>query len=154
MHPDSSLEMLGYSCTDGDSSAYIISYSSCYITVFQFSSATQSCPTLCDPMKHSTPGLPVHHQLPESTQTHVHQVDDAIQPSHPLLSLSPPALIFPSIRVFYNESAIHIGGQRIGVSASTSVLPMNTQDWSSLGWTGWISLQSKALSRVFSNNTV
>ena len=62
--------------------------------------------------------------------------------------------IFPSIRVFYNESAIHIGGQRIGVSASTSVLPMNTQDWSSLGWTGWISLQSKGLSRVFSNNTV
>ena len=58
----------------------------------QFSSFAQSCPTLCDPMNHSTPGFPVHHQLPESTQTHVHQVDDAIQPSHPLSSLTPPAL--------------------------------------------------------------
>ena len=57
----------------------------------QFSSAAQSCPTLCDPMNHSTPGLPVHHQLPEFTQTHVHRVSDAIQPSHPLSSPSPPA---------------------------------------------------------------
>jgi len=57
----------------------------------QFSSVTQSCPTLCNPMNHSTPGLPVHHQLPESTQTHVHRVGDAIQPSHPLSSPSPPA---------------------------------------------------------------
>ena len=59
--------------------------------VIQLSSGAQSCPTLCDPMNCSTPGLPVHHQLPESTQTHVHQVGDAIQPSHPLLSPSPPA---------------------------------------------------------------
>ena len=58
---------------------------------FQFSSVTQSCLTLCDPMNHSTPGLPVHHQLPEFTQTHVHRVNDAIQPSHPLSSPSPPA---------------------------------------------------------------
>ena len=58
----------------------------------QFNSVAQSCPTLCDPMDCSTPGLPVHHQLPESTQTHVHRVDDAIQPSHPLSSPSPPAL--------------------------------------------------------------
>ena len=58
---------------------------------FQFSSVTQLCPTLCDPMNHSTPGLPVHHQLPESTQTHVHWDSDAIQPSHPLSSPSPPA---------------------------------------------------------------
>ena len=57
----------------------------------QFSSVAQSCPTLCDPMNHSTPGIPVHHQLPEFTQTHVHQVGDAIQPSHPLSSPSPPA---------------------------------------------------------------
>ena len=57
----------------------------------QFSSVAQSCPTLCDPMNHSTPGIPVHHQLPEFTQTQVHQVGDAIQPSHPLSSLSPPA---------------------------------------------------------------
>ena len=57
----------------------------------QFSSVAQSCPTLCNPMNHSTPGLPVHHQLPEFTQTHVHQVSDAIQPSHPLASPSLPA---------------------------------------------------------------
>ena len=59
---------------------------------FSYSSVAQSCPTLCDPMDHSTPGLPVHHQLLEFTQTHVHQVGDAIQPSHPLSSPSPPAL--------------------------------------------------------------
>ena len=58
----------------------------------QFSPVTQSCPPLCDPMNHSTPGLPVHHQLLESTQTYVHCVGDVIQPSHPLLSPSPPAL--------------------------------------------------------------
>ena len=57
----------------------------------QISSVAQLCPTLCDPMNRSMPGLPVHHQLPELTQTHVHQVGDAIQPSHPLSSLSPPA---------------------------------------------------------------
>ena len=115
-----------------------------------FSSVAQSCPTLCDPINCSTPGLPVHHQLPESTQTHVHCVGDAIQPSHPLSSPLPPS-IFPSIRVFSNESASD--GQSIGVLASASVLPMNTQDWS-LGWTGWISLQSKGLSIVFSITTV
>ena len=60
--------------------------------VKQFSSVTQSCPTLHNPMDQSTPGFPVHHQLPESTQTHLHRVGDAIQPSHPLLSPSPPAL--------------------------------------------------------------
>ena len=63
-----------------------------FTTSVQFSSVTQSCPTLCDPMNRSTPRLPVHHQLPESTQTHVHCVSDAIQPSHPLSSPSPPAL--------------------------------------------------------------
>ena len=60
-------------------------------TNFQFSSVAQSCPTLCDAMNCSTPGLPVHHQLPEFTQTHIHRVSDAIQPSHPLSSPSPPA---------------------------------------------------------------
>ena len=72
----------------------------------QFSSVTQSCLTLRDPMNHSTPGLPVHHQLPEFTQTHIHQVSDAIQPSHPCrpLLLLPP--IPPSIRVFSNESTL------------------------------------------------
>ena len=62
-----------------------------WILLVLFSSVAQSCPTLCDPMNHSTPGLPVHHQLPEFTQTHVHRVSDAMQPSHPLSSPSPPA---------------------------------------------------------------
>ena len=68
----------------------------------------QSCPTLCDPMGCSTPGLPVHHQLLESTQTHVRRVGDAIQPYHPLSSPPPLPLIFPSITVFSNESALRI----------------------------------------------
>ena len=67
-----------------------IAFSNIFASV-QFSSVTQSCPTLCDPMNRSTPGLPVHHQLPEFTQTHIHRVSDAIQPSHPLSSPSPPA---------------------------------------------------------------
>ena len=70
-----------------------------------FSSVTQSCPTLCDPMNHSMPGLPVLHQLLESTQTHVHLVGDAIQ-SHPLSFPSPPDTIPPSIKVFSNESTL------------------------------------------------
>ena len=69
----------------------------------------------------------------------------------PLLLLPP---IPPSIRVFSSESTLHMRGQSIGVSASASVLPKSTQDWSPLGWTGWISLQSKGLSRVFSNTTL
>ena len=70
----------------------LYSHSITYYILFQFSSVAQLCPTLCNPMNHSTPGLPVHHQLPESTQTHVHCVSDAFQPSHPLSSPSPPAL--------------------------------------------------------------
>ena len=62
-----------------------------FLLSIQFSSVAQLCPTLCDPMNHSTPGLPVHHQLPEFTQTHVHRVGDPIQPSHPLSSPFPPA---------------------------------------------------------------
>ena len=70
---------------------FFLVHSYYYWSSVQFNSVTQSCPTLCDPMNRSTPGLPVHHQLPELTQTHVHRVGDAIQPSHPLLSPSPPA---------------------------------------------------------------
>ena len=73
----------------------------------QFSSVAQSYQTRWDPINCSTPGLPVHYHLPESTQTHVHWVGDAIQPSHPLSTPSPPALNFPSIRVFSKESALH-----------------------------------------------
>ena len=123
-------------------------------TSVQFSSAAQSCPTLCDPMDYSTPGLPVHHQLPEFTQIHVHRVGDAIQASHPLSSPSPPAPISPSIRVFSNESTLLMRWPKYW-SFSFSITPsVNTQDWSLLGRTGWSSLQSKGLSRVFSNTTV
>ena len=97
-------------------------YDSCWHTFFlkefikhsesvysvQFSSVAQSCPTLHDPMNPSTPGLPVYHQLPEFTQTHIHRVSDAIQPSHPLSFPSPPAPIPPRIRVFSNESTLRM----------------------------------------------
>ena len=99
----------------------------------QFSSVTQSCLTLCDPMNRSTPGLPLHHQHPECTQTHLHWVGDAIQPYHPLSSPSPPGPIFPSIRVFSNESALHIRWPKYWSFSFKSVLPMNTQDLSPLG---------------------
>ena len=122
-------------------------------SVIHFSSVAQWCPTLLTPLDCSTPGLLVHHQLPKFTQTHVHWV--GVPSSH--LILSRPLLllpsVFPSIRPFQMSQFFTSGGQSIGVSASTSILPMNTQDWS-LGWTGWISLQSKGLSRVFSNTTV
>ena len=117
----------------------------------EFSSVAQSCPTLYDPMNHSTPGLPVHHQLPEFTQTHVHWVGDAIQASHPLSS---HLQSFPASGTFQMSQFFTSGGQSSRASASTSVLPMNTQEWSPLEWTGWISLQSKGLLRVFSNTTV
>ena len=105
-------------------------------------------------MDYSMPGFPVHHQLPEPTQTHVHEVSDAIQPSHPCCPLLFQPSIFPSIRSFPMSQFFTSGGQSIGASASASVLPMNTQDWFPLGWTGLISLQSKGLSRVFYNTTV
>jgi len=119
-----------------------------------FSSVAQSCPTLCDHMDCSKPGLPVHHQLLEFIQTHVHWVGDAIQSPHALLSPSLPAFNLSQHQGLFKRHLFASGRQSIGVSASTSVLPMNTQGWSPLGWTGWISLQSKGLSRVFSNTTV
>ena len=122
----------------------------------QFSPVTHSCPTLCDPMNCSTPGLPVHHQLLEFSQTHVHWVSDAIQPSHPLSSPSPPAPnpsqhqgLFPISQLFT------WGGQSTGVSALASFLPKKSQGWSPSEWTGWISWQSKSSnSQQFSNTTV
>ena len=121
----------------------------------QFSSIVQSCLTLCDPMDCRMPGLPVHHQLPESTQIHVHEL---VMPSNHLSSSVMPfsscLQSFPASGSFQMSQLLASDGQSIGVSASTSVLPMNTQDWSPLGWTGWISLQLKGLSRVFSNTTV
>ena len=95
-----------------------------YIHSFQFSSVAQPCPTLCDPIYRSTPGLPVHHQLPEFTKTHVHWVGDAIQPSHRLSSFSLLPSIFPSIRVFSNESVLHIRWPKYW-SFSFSISPSN-----------------------------
>ena len=149
------------------------------------------------------PGFPVLHYFPEFAQTHVHCVNDIIQPSHPLFSsvaqscptprphglqcsrlpypsptpgaysnscslswwchptisssvvpFSSCLQSFPTSGSFPMSHLFASGGQSIGVSASKSVLPTNTQEWSPLGWTGWISLQSKELSRVFSNTTV
>ena len=90
----------------------------------QFSSVAQSCPTLCDPMNRSILGLPVHHQLLEFTQTHVHRVGDAIKQSHPLSSPSPPAPIPPSIRVFSNESTLRMRRPKYW-SFSFSISPSN-----------------------------
>ena len=114
-----------------------------------------SCVWLCDPMDCSMPGLPVHHQLPEFTQMCVHQVclchptiSSSVIPFSSCLHSFQASGSFPMSQFFAS------GGQNIGVSASASVLPMNIQDWFPFGWTGLISLQSKGLSRVFSNTTV
>ena len=112
----------------------------------QFSSVAQSCLTLCNPMNCSMPGLPVHHQLLESTQTHVHWVSDATQPCHPLLLCLQS---FPASGSVQMSQFFASGGQSIGASAS--VFPMNIQDWFPLGLTSWISLLPKGLSRIFSN---
>ena len=126
----------------------------------QFSLVAQSYRTLCDPMDCSTPGLPVHHQLPEITQTHVHWVGDVIQPSHPLSSRSPPAFDLSQHQGLFkwvtssHQVAKVLEFQQLEYWASASVLPVNIQDWFPLGWTCWISLQSKGLSRVFSTTTV
>ena len=149
-------------------------------------------------MNCSMPGLPIHHQLLEPTQTHVHRLNqsvsqfsrsvmsDSLRPHEPQYTRpacpSPTPGVYPNScplswwchptisssvvpfssclqyfqasRSFQMSQLSASGSQNIGVSASTSVLPMNTQDWSLLEWTGWISLQSKGLSRVFSNTTV
>ena len=122
--------------------------------IIQFSSVAQSCSNLCDPMNCSIPGLPVHHHLPEFTQTHVHQGGDAIQPSHHLSPLFPLPPIPPSIRDFSNESTLCMKWPKYW-SFSFSIIPSKElpglisfrMDW-------WISLQPKGLSRVFSNTTV
>ena len=119
-----------------------------------FSSIAQSCLTLCGPMDSSMPGFPVHYQLLELTQTHVHWVSDVIQSSCPPLSPYPPTLNLSQNQGFSMSRLFISSIQSIGVLASASALPMNIQDWFPLGLTDLISLQSKGLSRVFSNITV
>ena len=97
-------------------------------------------------MNRSTPGLPVYHQLPEFTQTHVHQVGDAIQPSQSsIIPFSSYPQFLPASEALPMSQLFAWGGQSTGVLALASFLPKNTQDWSSLEWTDWISLQSKTL---------
>ena len=98
------------------------------ISSVQFSSVPQSCPTLCNPVDWSTPGFPVYHQLPEPTQTHVHRISDAIQPSHPVVPISSHLQSFPALGSFPISRFFPSGGQSIGSSASASVLPVNIQD--------------------------
>ena len=124
----------------------------------RLSSVAQSCPTLYNPMNHSTPGLHVHQQLPEFTQTHVHwgsdAISDAIQPPHPLSSPSPPALNLSSIRVFSNESALHIRWPKYW-SFSFKISPSNEHPGLISFRMDWLDLlEFKGLSRVFSDTTV
>ena len=97
----------------------------------QFSSVAQSCPTLCDPMNHSTPGLPVHHQLPESTKTHVPWVGDAIQPSHPLSSPSPPTFNLSQHQGLFKwvSSSHQVASFNISPSSEYSGLISFRMDW-------------------------
>ena len=120
----------------------------------QFSSIAQSCPTLCNAMDCSMPGFPVQHQLSELAQPHVCW---AVMPSNHLILCHPlflPPSIFPSIKVFSDESVLWIWWPKYWSFSFSMVLPMNIQDWFPLEWTGWISLLSKGLSKVFSNTTV
>jgi len=121
----------------------------------QFSSVAQFCPTLCHLMACCMPGFPVHHQHPELAQIHVYWVSDAIQPSHPLSSHSPPAFNLSQHQgLFQWISSSHEVAKALELQALASVLPMNIQDWYPLELTGLISLQSKGPSRVISNTTV
>ena len=118
---------------------------------YQFSCSVMSDSLRPHGLQHT--GFPVYHQIPELTQTHVHQVSDAIQPSHPLFFLCPPASVLSRHQGLLSQF-FSSGGQSTGVSASASVLPVNIQEWFLLGWNRWISLLSKELSRIFSNTTV
>ena len=100
-----------------------------------FSSVTQLCPTLCDPMDRSMSGFPVHHQLLELAQTHVHRVGDAIQPSHPVIPFSSRLQSFPALGSFLTSHLLASSGQSIGASAPASVLPVNVQAWFPLALT-------------------
>ena len=116
-------------------------------------SVPKSCPTLCDPMDCNIPGFTVLHYLLEFSQTHVHWVSVAIQPSHPLLSPPSSALNLSQHQVFFSSCWLLASGSQ-STGTSESVLTMNIQGWFPLGLTGFISLLFKGLSRVFSSTTV
>ena len=127
-------------------------FSSYYYVSVQFSHSVM--PNSLRPHELQHTWLPIHHQLLELAQTHVHRVGGAIQPSHSLSSPSLPAFNLFQYQGLFQWVSFSHSGQSIGVSASASVLPINIQDWFPLGLTGLISLQSKGLSRVFYNITV
>ena len=120
------------------------------------SSVAQSCLPLCVSVDCSTPGFPVHPHIPLGACSNSRPLSQWWHPiiSSSVIPFSSRLQSFPASGSFPMSQFFASGGQSIGVSASASVLPMNTQDWSPLGWTGWISLQSKGLSRVFCNTTV
>ena len=126
-----------------------------YLSSVQFTAVAESCQTLCNLMNYSTQDLPVHHQAPgvypnscPSSRWYHPAISSSVVPFSSCPQSLPASGSFPMSQLFAS------GGQNTGVSASASVLPMNTQDWSPLGWTGWISLQSKGLSRVFCSTTI
>ena len=126
-----------------------------YLYINQFSSVAHLCPTLCNLMDCSTPGFPVYHQLLEFTQTHVHWVGDAIQPLHPLSSPSPPAFNLSQYQgLFKWVSSSHQVAKVLEFQLQHQSFQCTFRTDFPLGWTGWISLQSKGFSRVFSNTTV
>ena len=143
--PQKQLSMFGYLLT---SFRFILSPLICCFSV------VQSCPNLCYSMDYSTPGFPVLHCLPVCSNPWPLSWWCHPTSSSSVAPFSSCPQSFPTSGSSQMSWLFASGGQSIGVSASTSVLPMNTQDWSPLGWTGWISLQSKGLSRVFSNTTV
>ena len=156
--------LLQYSCLVNSMGLKTVGYDSAHMhpeyiknsyNSVQFSSVAQCCLTLCDPMDCSMPGLPVHRQLPELTQIPC-PLNQWCCPtiSSSVIPFSSHLQSFPASGAFQMSQLFASGGQNIGVSASASVLPMNIQKWFPLGWTFWISLQSKGFSRVFSNITV
>ena len=154
INPGSILSLLSQSLRQHVPRITFYHFPACYlfftISSVQFNSVIQLCPTLCDPMNRSTPGLPVHHQLSEfkSSLWCCPAIPSWVVP----FSSCPQSL--PASESFSMSQLFAWGGQSTGALALASFLPKKSQGWSPSKWTGWISLQSKGLSRVFSNTTV
>ena len=146
----STLQSTFTSVNSSDSHYFVKQAWQLWFSSVQFSLVAQSCPTLCNPVNRSTPGLPFHHHLhsrPSSPWCHP-AISSSVIPFSSGTQPLPASESFPMSQLFA------WGGQSIAISALASFLPRTTQGWSPLEWTGWISLQSKGFSRVFSNTTV